>query len=146
MWFVPITGCSNGTRVGAEADQSRIVVVAFSDELTDVEFAFATHRGSSRITDMGVMFPDNHFCTPSVSIQVRCQRIQRPCHMLVTQVPRGNMFAEHRAVIFLGIFDQPCVLLGIEKIIFGYATIAVSILGSMLLQLDELVNDIIFTG
>ena len=53
----PFTGSSDGARVRRESDQSRIVAVFFTHQLSQRDLPVGAHLGGSRVTHMRVMRP-----------------------------------------------------------------------------------------
>src|SRR5438552_1771051 len=67
----------------------------------------------------------------------------RPREPGVAQVPRRHLFEKHRAVVLFGVLDQSRILLGIEELILGDATVAPRIFCGPASQLDELADDFV---
>ena len=80
---------------------------------------------------------------PAASLEVLDQLLERLRHVAVAQVPRRDPAAEHRAVVLLGVHDQPRVLLGVEVLVLGDAAVAARVLAgarcSSMSWLDHLV-------
>src|SRR5260370_41008785 len=86
---------------------------------------------------------DNNLCLSARPIQMRGEGFNCLGHVPVTQVPRGDLFEEHGAVILLRVLYQAGVLLGIKSFFFRHDTIASSILRGMALEFDELADDLV---
>src|SRR5437870_10122979 len=89
------------------------------------------------------MRPDNRLWL-TASVKVRDQRLNRLDHVPIAQIPRRGATAKHRAVILLGVFHEPCVLLGKEKFVRRALAIATQKLCGLLLYLDQLVDNFVF--
>ena len=71
--------------VGAKADQHHILFAElFTRKLTDVEHASTRHVGIARITNVGIMCPDNGLCVRTVEIYKAVERFH---HMQITYIP-----------------------------------------------------------
>ena len=72
---------------------------------------------------------------------MRDQCVERLGHVAVAQVLRRHLRQEHRAVIRFGVLDQAGVLLGVEKLVLGHATVELRVLRGLALQFDQLTDD-----
>src|SRR5258707_563111 len=88
------------------------------------------------------MGPDNNLCASARPIEMRGEGFERLGHVPVTQVPRGDLFEEHGAVILLRVLYETGVLLGIESF-FRHETIAPRTLSGTVPEFDELADDLI---
>ena len=64
--------------------------------------------------------------------------------MPVAQVPRRDLLEKHRTVVRFGVLHQAGVLLGVEELVLGHATVAARVLHGPALQLDELADHFLF--
>ena len=126
-----------------EADEHGLAAVLAAYELADVELAALGHLRRPRIADVRVVGPHGDAGAPVLPIEVLDQRVERLGHVAVAQVPRRDLFEEHRPVIRLGILHQPRVLDGIEEVVVGEAAVALGGVGGTTEQVLELVDDLV---
>src|SRR5579883_2731083 len=138
---IPIGSRGHGARIGRKADQSRLLPVAFANELPNVELTLCPHRSGARVAEVRIMRPDDGlYCLPR-PVQMREQRIKRIGHMSVAHVPGADRTIEHAAIIHFGILYQASVLQYIEKFILRDPSVTLVILSCFMLQLLQLVEN-----
>src|SRR5271156_1927491 len=93
---------------------------------------------------MRVVRPDDNLCLFGPEVLHEC--IQRLGHMGVTQVPRRDSLAEHRAVIFFGILHQASILFSKEEFIRERAAIAAGKIGSAAAHFGPLADGLILAA
>src|SRR5690606_28976195 len=62
---IPVRGGGDGAGIGREADQTAVVAIAATGELTDVVLAALAHLGGGRIADVRVVLPDHYLRRPA---------------------------------------------------------------------------------
>ena len=102
-----------------------------------------SHLGGASIAQVRIVRPDDDLC---LGAEVVSQRFQRLGHMGVPQIPGGNSFVKHRAVILLGILHQASILFRKEECIPGDAAIAVCQIGSASAHFRPLANNFILAA
>ena len=72
---------------------------------------------------MGIVLPDDHLGVVRLAVEMLDQRVEGAGHVLVAEVPRGDLGPVHLVVVLLGVADQSGVLLGVELLVLGHPTV-----------------------
>src|SRR6185312_4321123 len=77
---------------------------------------------------------------------MRRKGMQRFRHVAIPQIPCTHASPEHRAVIFLGISHEACVLFSGKEFVLRHVPVAMHVFVGAALQIDKLLNDFLLTG
>src|SRR5207248_4100263 len=120
---------------------------SLADEPADVELSRLSELSRARIADVGVVRPDDGLGRRArCALEVPCQGFERLSHVCVAEVPALDAAAEDRAVVPLGVGDEPGILLGIEVGVDGDPAIAARELDRLVPELDELLDSLPLAG
>src|SRR5437016_4102948 len=96
---------------------------------------------------MGVVSPYNQLgSVASLAAEVVGEGVEGVGHVLVAEVPRRDLCAEHCPVVLFGVPNYPGVLLGVEELILGHQSITAGVLKGVVLQVDELLDCLPLAG
>ena len=133
--------------VRAEPDQARLVAIPLADKLAERELSVGPHFSRPCVPDMGIVGPHHYSGRWDivVAVQMLQQCLKGLHHVLVTQVPRGDTPAEHRAVVHLRVAHRLCILLGVKQLVLGEQSVPARIGQCIALNFDQLLDGLIFT-
>ncbi len=120
--------------------------VALSGELPDVELAAASHRGRTRVADVGVVLPHDHLGVPELPVEVLDERVECGRHVPVAEVPGRDLGPVHLLVVLLGVTNEQRVLLGEEQVVLGDPAVPAEVGVPAATELEELRHDLVLAG